>query len=57
MFEADRKNAGKHAAGNNGAGSNGASGNGSGRRSFDQCMADALDNDRRCRIRPRGAVR
>ena len=39
MLDADRKNAGKHAAGNNGV-----SGNGAGRRSFDQCMADALDN-------------
>ena len=45
MYDTDKKNAKKHAAGNNGS-----DGSGPGRRSFDQCMADALDrltsNDR-----------
>ncbi len=46
MFDTDNKNANKHNADNNGNGNGaGNDGHGSGgRRSFDQCMADALDN-------------
>ena len=46
MLDADKKNAdnnGAHGNGDDGGDSNGGDG-GDGRRNFDQCMADALDN-------------
>ena len=54
MLDADNKNANKHAAGNNGAHGNGTSSSDARRRSFDQCMADALDNLTAASIRSGG---
>jgi len=44
LLDADNKNAKNASANGNGAHGNGTSSSDAGRRSFDQCMADALDN-------------